>query len=475
MRLTFLVLSGLLFGGCAVGPDYRAPVPDLPPQWSTRQSGELADIRNWWVQFDDPAMLSLQSLAERNSPTLASAVAAIDKARASRTSSAAGYWPDITASGSDSHSGSLKHSTGVTHTTSAELDASWELDLFGKTRRNVESADALIEARQADWASSRVSLLAEVATDYLDYRTCRIEQHYYEAQADSQDITVGLNREAWKAGFKAQADLRLAEASAAATRASALSQRTDCEVAVKTLVALVGISEGQLREILGADPSSLPQPVGLAVDSVPADLLRRRPDVVVAERELASMNALIGAAEAKRWPSLTLTGAVGLAKTVGAATTAPWSFAPGLSLPVFDGGSIRAGIRSARADYASQLATYQQTVRDAVKEVEQALVRLDNVADREQALRLSAGGYRDYLAASERSWRVGTSSQLDLESARRSSISADISLIELQQTRLSYWIALYKAVGGGWQGIAGKSDGMQESEKSKSIKQGVEP
>jgi outer membrane protein, multidrug efflux system len=475
MRLTLLVLSSLLLGGCAVGPEYRKPAPDIPTQWSLHQSGELVDIQEWWAQFNDPALSRLQDLAERNSPTLASAMAAIDKARASRVSSAAAYWPDITASGSDSHSGSLKHPTGVTHTTSAELDASWELDLFGKTRRNVESADALIEARQAEWASSRVSLLAEVATDYLDYRTCRIKQHYYEAQADSQNITVGLNREAWKAGFKAQADLRLAEASAASTRASALSQRSECEVAVKTLVALVGNDETQLRGILGADSAELPLPVGLAVDSVPADLLRRRPDIVVAERELASANALIGAAEAKRWPSLTLSGTVGLAKTAGAAATAPWSFVPGLSLPVFDGGSISAGIRSARADYASQLATYQQTVRDAVKEVEQALVRLDNVADREQALRLSAEGYRDYLAASERSWRVGTSSQLDLESARRSSISADISLIELQQTRLSYWIALYKAVGGGWQGSTEKSDGMQESDKTGSIKQGVEP
>lgn len=475
MRLAFLVSCGLLLGGCAVGPDYRRPAPDLPAQWSVRPAGELADIRDWWVQFDDPALLSLQSLAERNSPTLASAVAAIDKARAARSSSTASLWPSLTASGSDSHSGSLKHSTGVTHTSSGELDASWELDLFGKTRRSVESAAALIEARQADWASSRVSLLAEVATDYLDYRTCRIEQHYYEAQADSQDITVGLNREAWKAGFKAQADLRLAEASAAATRASALAQRTDCEVAVKTLVALVGIDEVQLREILGADRAELPHPRGLAVDSVPADLLRRRPDIVVAERELASTNALIGAAEAKRWPSLTLSGAVGLAKTAGAAATAPWSFAPGLSLPVFDGGSISAGIGSARADYASQLASYQQTVRDAVKEVEQALVRLDTVADREQALRLSAGGYADYLAASERSWRVGTSSQLDLESARRSSISADISLIEIQETRLSYWIALYKAVGGGWQGSTGPAEAVRESDKSAGIKQGVEP
>jgi outer membrane protein, multidrug efflux system len=450
MKFQLSVMAGLLLAGCAVGPIYKPPAVSLPEHWRTPQSGELVDIQSWWAQFGDPALLTLQKTAQQNSSTLAEAVAAIDKARASRTSAGSGLWPSLDASASDSASGSLKNSSGVSRTASGALDASWELDLFGKTRRNVESADALIAYRQADWENSRVSLVAEVASDYLDYRTCRIKQHYYEAQATSQDLTVSMTRASWQAGFKAQADLRLAEASAASTHASALSQRTECEVSVKTLVALIGIDEPALRDILGADTMALPQPRGLAVNSIPADLLRQRPDIVSAERKLASTSALIGAAEAERWPSLSLSGSIGLSKTNGSSITAPWSFGPSLSLPLLDGGSISASIRSARADYASQLASYQQTVRDAVKEVEQDLVRLDSIAELEETTRQSAEGYRDYFTAAELSWRVGTSSQLDLESARRSSITADISLIELQQNRLSYWIALYKAVGGGW-------------------------
>lgn len=457
-RFKILILGSWLLTGCMAGPNYQPPATKMPERWQTSQSGPLVGIQDWWKQFHDPALLSLQEMAQKNSPTLAQAVAAIDKARASRNSSASSYWPGLDANASDNASGSLKNSTGVTRTASGSLDASWELDLFGKTRRNVESDDALIAAREADWEDSRISLISEVATDYLDYRTCRIKLHYYEEQERSQMLTLNMTRDSWRAGFKSQADLRLAEASAASAHATALSQKTECEVSVKTLVALVGTSESELREILGADQSVLPKPKGLTVSLIPADLLRQRPDIISAERQLASYNALIGAAEAKRYPDLSLSGSVGLSKTEGTSISAPWSFGPALSMPLFDGGNISAGIRSARADYASQLASYQQTVRGAVKEVEQALVRLDSMVEQETATQLSADGYRDYFNATEQSWKVGKSSQLDLESARRSSITADISLIELQQNRLSYWIALYKAVGGGWQ----VSQGIQQ-------------
>lgn len=452
-----VVLSGLLLAGCAVGPEYRTPDLKMPDHWQVAQSGQLAAIQDWWSQFDDATLLDLQKRAQANSPTLAKATAAIDKARASRLSAGAGLWPDVTANASGTGSGSLRNSTGVTRTASATLDASWELDLFGKTRRNIESADALLAARQADWHDARVSLAAEVASDYVDYRACRIKQHFYEDEANSQDRTTTMTQRGHQAGTKALADLRLAQASAASTRATAISQKTDCEVLVKTLVALIDIDEPTLRSLLGNDPASLPVPSGLAVSSVPADLLRQRPDVVSAERELASTSALIGVAEAERWPALTLSGSVGLSKSRGTAISAPWSFGPALSLPVFDGGTITASIRSARADYDSALAAYRQTVLDAVKEVEQDLARLDSMADQEAAQRASVEGYRDYLAATERSWRAGSTSQLNLETTRRTTISAEISLITLQQDRLSYWIALYKAVGGGWEGTQGVS------------------
>jgi NodT family efflux transporter outer membrane factor (OMF) lipoprotein len=455
MRLLVLTLASLWLAGCAVGPDYRQPDLKLPDHWQVRQTGQLAGLSGWWAQFNDPALTTLQSAAQQNSNSLAKATAAIDKARASRTSAEAGLWPSLTASGKATESGSFRNSTGTTRSASAGLDASWELDLFGKTRRNTESADALIAAREADWHDARVSLAAEVATDYVDYRACRIKQKYYEDQAESQARTHALTQLSARAGFTAPADARLAEGSAASTRATALAQKTECEVLVKTLVALTGMDEAALRQTLAQDQPTLPQTPGLKVEAVPANLLRQRPDIVAAERALASSSALIGVAEAARWPSLTLAGSVGLNKTQGANLTAPWSFGPSLSLPIFDGGSISANIKSARADYDSALATYRQTVLDAVKEVEQALVRLDAINEREDALQKSAAGYRAYLTATEQNQKAGGTSLLDLETARRSAIGAEVSLIELQQNRLEYWIALYKAVGGGWQSQQG--------------------
>lgn len=447
--IALLIPLGL--AACASGPDYRQPDLKLPDQWQSQQAGQLAGIQSWWAQFNDPALSALLQVAQQNSTSLAKATAAIDKARASHTTAKASLWPSLTASGKAAEAGSLKNSSGTTRSTSAGLDASWELDLFGKARRNTESSDALIAAREADWHDARISLAAEVATDYVDYRACKIKQRYYEDQAKSQAKTTTLTQVSAKAGFTARADAQLAEASAASTRASALAQKTECDVLVKTLAALTGMAEVPLRQTLAQNPPALPQSAGLRVEMVPADLLRQRPDIVAAERALASSSALIGVAEAARWPSLTLSGSVGLAKTQGTSLTAPWSFGPALTLPIFDGGSISANIKSARADYDSALATYQQTVRDAVKEVEQNLVRLDSAAEREVALKNSAEGYRAYLNATEQYARAGGTSLLDLETARRSAITADISLIELQQNRLEYWIALYKAVGGGWQ------------------------
>lgn len=449
-RLSLLSITFVLAACAMVGPDYQRPATQLPSEWNTSQKGKLSDLNQWWATFNDFALAAFLEASQGNNPSLAKATAAIDKARANRASVAAQYLPQVNAGASADASGSLRNDTGTTRTTSIGLDSSWEIDLFGKGRRSVESAVALQEAREADWHDAQVSLAAEVAGTYIDYRSCRLMQKYYEEQADSQAKTMDLVNQSAQAGFTTPADARLAEASAADSRSKALSQKTECEVLVKALVALTGIEEGSVLEKLGQDTSSLPQPENLTVTSVPADLLRQRPDIVSAERTLASMNAQIGVAEAGRYPSLALLGGISLSASRGSSATAPWSFGPALSLPIFTGGKTEADIRTAKADYDSALADYQQVVRKAVKEVEQALVRLDSMAQREKEASLSVDGFLAYLTATEQNWRVGGTSLLDLEVARRQAINARISLLELQQSRIQQWITLYKAVGGGW-------------------------
>lgn len=449
--LSFLA-AALLISGCTLGSGYGRPEVKTPLQWQTERAVTTQDLTTWWDRFNDPCLIALIRSAQKDNPTLDKAAAAIEKARAQKTTAEAGFFPSLNGTADTTASGSFKNGSGTAKSIGSGLEASWELDIFGKTKRSSESATALLEARAAELHDARVSLAAEVAGNYMEYRAGRIKQKYYEEQAESQKKTCDLTLLSAKAGFTADADVRLAEAALAETKATALSQKAECSILVKSLVALTGMDEPALIEILGKDSASLPRPEGFQITSVPADLLRQRPDIVAAERELASTSALIGVAEAARWPSLTLGGSVGIVKTKGTSVTAPWSFGPSLNLPIFDGGSIKAGIKSAKADYQSALAAYKQTVRDAVKDVEQALVRLDSLTLREVEEEKSAKGYRAYLTAVEQNYRSGGASMLDLEIARRSTISAEVSLLALQQNRLLYWIALYKAVGGGFQG-----------------------
>jgi NodT family efflux transporter outer membrane factor (OMF) lipoprotein len=220
---------------------------------------------------------------------------------------------------------------------------------------------------------------------------------------------------------------------------------------VESLVNLTGTDEPALRTLLAQGSAKVPQPTALEVQSVPAQVLRQRPDLASLERELAAASADIGVAKADLYPSLSLSGAITVAATNLTSPATTWSFGPSLSIPLFDGGRRRAAIDSAQASYTSALAGYRQGVRNVVKDVEQALVNLDSTARRAEEAERAATEYRTYFQATETNWRAGGASLLTLEEARRSALSAEITQITLQRDRVEYWIALYKALGGGWQ------------------------
>jgi NodT family efflux transporter outer membrane factor (OMF) lipoprotein len=445
----------MLLPGCAVGSDYRKPDLPVPAGWSAPlpHGGSTAQLVHWWDRFDDPVLTQLLTMAEADSPTLAEAWANIEKARATLTTNRAAGLPSVTAGGSalrERQQQGTVAATSISTALSGTLDASWEIDLFGKVARNTEAARARIDARSADWHDARVSLAAEVADDYVQYRACRLLAGAYADEARSQQDTARATAVSVKAGLTSLADGALAEASAASVTATATEQQTQCDVLVKTLVALTGTAESALSPLLAQVPAELPQPERFVVDSVPAALLAQRPDLVSMERELAATRAEIGVAEADRYPSLSLSGSLSRASSLGAVMTT-WSVGPELSLPIFDAGKRAAAVDSAQAAYESQLATYKQGVRTAVKEVEQSLVRLDGAVRRTRNAETAAAGYRQYFEAADRNWRAGGVSLLDREEARRNALSADISVITVQRDQIEYWIALYKALGGGWQ------------------------
>ena len=446
-----LLLCTLLSACAAVGPNYHPPVTEqlaVPSQWQAAlpHDGDTGQLLSWWAKLQDASLNRLLQAAEASNPSLQKAAANIASARASVTTARASYQPTLTGSASASRGNTLG---SAQTTTSGGLDASWEIDLFGSVRRSAESADALLQARQADWHDARVSLAAEVATDYVTYRACQLTLQTMQSSALSNQATARITQRSWQAGMTARADADLADASAASASASAIAQQAECDVTIKALVALTGLAEPELRQLLDTQPPRLPSSNSLAVQTLPVDLLSQRPDVVSAERALASASAKIGVAEADRYPRLSLTGSLSSSRTDGVDTT-PWSFGPSLSLPLLNGGAKRAAVDSAQAAYDLALATYQQSVRTAVQEVEQNLVQQDSAERRTADVRRSAEGYRAYASAVEANWRAGGDSLLNLEVARRNAITAEQSLITVQRDQLLYGIALYKAVGGGW-------------------------
>lgn len=445
---------GLALQGCMVGPDYVRPTAGEPARWVAPlpHGGQAAALVDWWKQFDDPLLAELISRAEQDNPTLDQALARIRQSRAAVTSVRSALFPDVALGASRTRSGG--HPVAFEQTVARGVfDAAWEIDLFGGNRRGAEAAQARLAGAGAAWHDARVSLAAEVALEYLGLRTCEARLTDAEVDHDSRRATERLTLEKARAGFSAPADASLAQASAADAATRMLAQRVECDVGVKALVALTGLAEVDLRGRLEARRGQLPQPAGLVVDALPVRVLSARPDIAVAESNLAAASAEIGAAEAARWPRLSLLGFVGRQRqTVDGALASGrvWSFGPALDLPIFDAGRRAADADAARARYDEALAAYKGAVRRGVREVEQSLVRLGAAAEREAQAREAARRYDETFAAAEKRWQVGIGSQLELEEIRRLAVAARSQHVGVQYDGIAAWIGLYRAIGGGW-------------------------
>ena len=272
--------------------------------------------------------------------------------------------------------------------------------------------------------------------------------------AASRQETARLSALRTQAGFTAPATDALARASAAEARGRATRQSALCELDVKALVALSGLAEHDLRSKLAVAHVEPAQPATVLIAAVPAELLAQRPDVFSAGREVAAASADLGSAQAARYPRLGLSGSIGLAGARAGGSTFSldtWSIGPlTLSLPLLDGGRRAANVEAAQARYDEAAALYRARVRQAVREVEEALVSLQGSEARQGDAQAALAGYRAAFTGTEALYRNGLASLLQLEDARRSLLAAEISSVSLQQERKSAGVALYRAMGGGW-------------------------
>jgi outer membrane protein, multidrug efflux system len=456
---TFLAAALLALGGCAVQRPPARVEPQVAPQWyaTLPHGGRLSDLTSWWQQLHDPVLSELIAAAEAASPTVASARSRIEQARSTRTAAKAALLPSLDARAS-AQRGNTQPPLPLVTILQAGAQASWEVDLFGANRDAERAAQARLEGAQAGWHEARVSVAAETANSYVGLRMCERQVEVAEQDARSRAETARLSRLSAQAGFTAPADAELARASAADASRRLTQQRAQCEIAVKGLVALTALSEPILRDRLASAWAQPPDSAIPPVPAVPAALLEQRPDVYRAEREIAAASAEVGSAQAQRYPQLSLSGSVAASsfRAGGETTSFPaWSIGPvAVTLPLFDAGRRAANVEAASARYAEAVAQYRGQVRQAVREVEEALVQLDSASARRADAQAAYHGYAASLTATQARYESGLASLLELEESRRTALAAQTALVGLQQETLAAWIALYRAVGGGWTAAA---------------------
>lgn len=487
---------GLLLGACglacpparidaATPTQWNAPLPDSSATWASSPTtaaattpatapgvppsalphgGSTASLAAWWRRFDDPALATLIDAAQAASPSVASAAARIAEARGARTQAGAASLPALDGTLSAQRSNS-PFGTGVAAggdgtslpgltTLQGGLQSRWELDLFGGLRAGRDAADARLRGADARWHDARVSVAAETANLYVGERACQRQLLVSVSDARSRGETARLTDLSANAGFTAPASAALARASAADASSRLTQQRVQCALLRKGLAALTAIDGRALDALLDAAPADRGVPPVPAVASVPARVLAQRPDVHAAELAVAAASADVGAAEAERYPALTLQGSIAaLQLRSGGARQSlqTWTFGPvALALPLFDGGVRAANARSARARYDEAVALYRAGVRQAVREVEEALVNLQGTGARAGDADTAVRNYQASFDATQARYDSGLASLFELEDARRTLFATQTARVALQRERAEAWIALYRATGGGW-------------------------
>jgi NodT family efflux transporter outer membrane factor (OMF) lipoprotein len=463
-RLGAAACLGLTLAACALSPSQpeAAPADLAPAAWNVQlpHAGNTATLERWWQDLGDPVLVDLIEAAQRVSPTVASATSRRAQARAALGSAEAANRPSLTGSLSAQRGVNASSPVAGTALTSS-LDASWEIDLFGANRNAADAAQARLEGSGAEWHEARVSVAAETANLVFTWRSCQQQLALAQADATSRQETARLSDLSAQAGFTAPAVAVLARASAAESRSRLTLQRNQCDTSIKALVALTALPESALRARLEASAghavveSGSPLPMALpAVASVPAQVLSQRPDLYAAQRAVAAASAELGSAEAQRYPRLMLNGQVGTLNYSSQGNTtdlSTWSVGPiTLSLPLLDGGRRAANVQAAQARYEEAAALYRAKARQAVLEVEESLLNLAALDAQKVDAGTAASGYAASLEATRARYQAGSASLPELEDARRTTLAAQTTLLQLDLQRSQAWVALYRALGGGW-------------------------
>lgn len=469
LLLGFLLL---VLSGCMVaGPDYQPPEVVFPDTWQTELSGGLyqaqedpARFVGWWRQIGDPQLTALIERAVSRNLDIRKAWSRIAEARAQKGISRSAALPavDATAAASRSQSSSNVENGAVNNLYQAEVDASWELDLFGRVRRSVEAAQANLEALQADLHDVLISIQAEVALNYLDVRTYQARLAAARANLKTQQETLEINQSRYEAGLIDELAVHQARYNLEQTRSHIPGLQTGLAMAKNRLATLLGETPEQIHDALEARRPIPTIPARIAV-GIPAEILRQRPDVRRAERQLARQTALIGVATADLYPRFRLSGFFGLesltAEDFFTSASRTWGLGPGVSWPVFDGGRIRRTIDVRNELQKQALLDYRQTLLGAREEIENRLIAFAREQLRRESLVRATAAARNASELARERYQAGLVDFSDVLDAQRSLLSFEDQLAQSNGTVTANLVRLYKALGGGWQGRGEPSAG----------------
>jgi multidrug efflux system outer membrane protein len=451
-----------MFAGCTVGPNYRPPLSPTPAQWGAASEEGIAagpmEIVHWWNLFGDTQLQSLVERAMSANKDLKMAEARVREARAQWLVAGAAQWPGVGLAGSYAsvhQSENAPSSAGRQYDLfQANFDAAWEIDLFGGVRRSVEAAVAQVQASEEDRRDVLVTMVAEVATNYLALRGSQHRLAIARENIRTEKDTVDLTHGRYQAGLASKLEVVQAEALLAGTEVKVPALEASVRQAIHRLGVLLGRDPAALIEELllpAAIPPAPPEvPVGM-----PSDLLRRRPDIRRAERQLAAATANIGVATADLFPHFSLTGLLGLQSSAASDLlnneSRFWTFGPTLRWPLFDAGRARAAIQVQTARQEEALAFYEKTVLSALEDAENAMVRYTKARLANQALSRAVASTRQSADIALELYRRGLVDFLNVLQSQQALYQVQDQFVQSRQEVSTDLVALFKALGGGWE------------------------
>jgi outer membrane protein, multidrug efflux system len=465
--------------GCTVGPDYKPQdVNDAPKEWAGTKNTASADamLLKWWTEFNDANLTSLIDRAMNSNLDLMQAEARIRESRAAAGVAGAAFWPTVDASASATATRTVtRESVPVFHnnpplithknanvlqtnSTFVEgLDAAWEIDIFGGTRRNIEAAEADLKASVEDRRDVMVTLVSEVANNYVQLRGFQQEIIIAYNNLKAQQQSAEVVRKRYEGGFVSALDVANADAQVATTMSQIPVLETSVQQTIYSLSLLVGQNPETLLEEL-TPVSSIPSTPPEVPTGLPSEMLRRRPDIRRAEAQIHAATARIGVATADLFPKFNLTGSIALSELKPGNISRTLSFGPSASWEIFNAGRVSYNIEVQKALQEQVVLTYKKTILTAFQDVENALSAYTNEKVHQKALIDAVTANRKAVDLSTQLYVEGQTEFLSVLDAQRSLYSSEDTLVQSTRNLSTDLIALYKALGGGWDSNSPEKD-----------------